>query len=144
VQRFGAGGVEAPADAGADGGVRRRAQLQVGQSGLEVEAGAADDDRPAAGGEGRVDLGPSALGELAGGERLARVEEGQQPVLELRLLRGRGGAGERLEAAVDLEGVGGDRHRILPALAQPLGERDRHPRLPDPGGAEQCHHVHGR
>ena len=37
----------------ADRGVGRRAQVEVGQRGAQVQAGAADDDRPAARGEQR-------------------------------------------------------------------------------------------
>ena len=65
-------------------------------------------------------------------------------MLELGLLVRRGGAREGLEAAIDLERVGGHRDRILAALAQQPGERERDRRLPHPGGAEHCHHVHGR
>ena len=57
-------------------------------------------------------------------------------MLEPLLLLGRGGTGEDLEAAVDLKRVRRDRDRVLPALAQPLGDLDRNGGLADPGGAE--------
>ncbi len=64
-------------------------------------------------------------------------------MLELGLLGGAGRAGEDRDAFVDLHRVRGDRHRILAALAQLLGERDRHGGLADAGGTEDRDHVHG-
>jgi hypothetical protein len=87
-------------------------------------------------------VGP--LGELTGREGLCGVDEREQPVLEPGLLGRGGGAGEHLQAAVDLEGVSGDRHRILAPLPKPLGEADRDRGLADPGRPEQCNHLHGR
>ena len=66
---------------------RRRAQLEVGEGGLQVEAGAADDDRPPAGVEGGVDLPVSARGELRP-RSLRDGHEGDEPVLEPLLLLG--------------------------------------------------------
>ena len=78
--------------------------------------------------------------ELPGREGLRDRHERQQPVLE-PLLLGRGrGAGEKLEPAVDLEGVGRDRHRVLPARAQPLRQLDRDGRLADAGRTEDRYH----
>ncbi len=71
----------------------------------------------------------------------------EQAVLELSALARAGRAGERLEPDVDLQGVGGDRHRGLPHLAQPLGERDRDVGLADAGRSEQGDDLgrsHGR
>ena len=62
------------------------AQAQLGERGTEVEAGAADDDRAAAGGQQAVDLGMGQLGVLARAERGVDGQEGQQPVLELGAL----------------------------------------------------------
>src|SRR2546423_9792217 len=45
-------------------------------------------------------------------------------------------AGRPLVSLVDLEGVGGERDRVLAALAQLVGERDGDRGLTDPGGAE--------
>ena len=58
-------------------------------------------------------------------------------MLELRLLRRAGHAGEDLEAAVDLQRVGGDRHRPPAARADPLGDGDRHVGLADAGRTEE-------
>ena len=55
----------------ADRGGDRRAQVELGERGAQVEAGAADDDRAPALREQRVDLRVGALGVGAGGERLA-------------------------------------------------------------------------
>ena len=40
------------------------------------------------------------------------------------------------QARVDLQRVGGDRHRVLAARAQPVGQRERHRRLADAGRPE--------
>ena len=70
--------------------------------------------------------------------------ERQQPVLQPRLLGGVGGAAEHLEAAVDLQRVGRDRHGILARGPKPLGQRDRDRGLAHAGGPEQGDHVHAR
>ena len=58
------------------------------------------------------------LGVLAGAERRVERQKGQQPMLERSSLgRGRD-ARERLQARIDLQCVGGDRHGRLAALAQ--------------------------
>jgi hypothetical protein len=75
-------------------------------------------------------------GELARGERLGDRDERQQPVLQPLLFLRRGGPGEELEPAVDLERVGGDRDRVLPVRAQARGDLDRHGRLAHAGRAE--------
>jgi hypothetical protein len=117
-------------------GRRRRAQLEVGERRLEVETRAPDDDRAPARLERRVDLRVRERGELTRGEGLGHGDERQQAVLEPLPLRRCGRAGEDLEAAVDLESVGGNGHGVLPALAQAVGELDRRGRLPHAGRAE--------
>jgi hypothetical protein len=111
-------------------------QLQVREGGLEVEARAPHDDRAAVCGERRVDLLVCQRRELAGREGLAHRHERDEPVLEPPLLLRGGDAGQDLQSAVDLEGVGGDRNRILAAPAEALRELDRHGRLADSGRAE--------
>ena len=126
------------------GGVGRRAQLQVGEGGLEVEARAAHHDRSAAPLERAVDLRVCERGELAGREDLTRVEERKQAMLQPVALLGRGGAREELETAVDLERVCRHRQRFLASLAQPLGQRDRDGSLPHTCGSEQGNNMHDR
>ncbi len=144
MQRLGASRGQLTLDPLPDGGVGRRAQLEVREGDLEVEAGAAHDDRAAAVLERGVDLRVCEGGELAGREGLARVEEREQAVLEPLTLLRRRGAREQLEAAVDLERVGRHGQRFLASLAQPLGHRDGDGGLPHAGGAEQGEHVHDR
>ena len=93
------------------------------------------------GGEQSVDLLVGELGVLPGAELSVNREERQQPVLELRPLRGTGGSRDDLEAGVDLERVGRDGDRILAALPQEPGEVDGDTGLADPGGAEDRDHV---
>ena len=121
---------------------RWRAQAQLGQRRAQVEAGAADDDRPPAPGEQRVDLGVRELGVLAGAEGGVERQEGDEPVLQGGPLGGRGDAGERLQADVHLQRVGGDRHGVLAGGPQPRGERDRDSGLAHARGAEQRNHSH--
>ena len=71
----GAALVELGGDPLAHSGRRRRAQLQVGERGLEIEPGAAHDDRAAPVGERRVDLGVRQRGELPRREALADRHE---------------------------------------------------------------------
>ena len=67
-----------------------------------------------------------------------------EPVLELRALRGVGDAREHLEARVHLQRVRTDRDRPLAAVAQAAGERDGDVRLAHRGGSEEGDHAcHG-
>ena len=75
---------------------RRRAQVELGQRGAQVEARPADDDRPAPFLEQLVDLRVGELRVLADAVRRVDGQERQQPVLQLRLLGRAGGARERL------------------------------------------------
>ena len=61
---------------------RRRAQIELGQRRAQVEAGAADHDRTAPGGEQIVDLGVGQLGVLAGAEGRVERQERDQPVFQ--------------------------------------------------------------
>ena len=63
-------------------GVGRRAEVELGERGAQVQPGAADHDRPPAGGDQRVDLGVRAAGEVAGGRARGEREDAEQPVLE--------------------------------------------------------------
>ena len=124
-----------PARAGALG--RRRAQIEIGERRAQVEAGAADDDRAPARRQQAIDLGVRQLGVLADAEGRVERQEGHEAVLERGALGGRGHAGERLQARVDLQRVGRHRDGILPARAQQLRERDGDGGLADAGRAEQ-------
>ena len=53
-------------DLGADLGRHRRAQVELGQRGAHVEAGAADEDRAPSLGDQLVDLAVGEVGEAAG------------------------------------------------------------------------------
>jgi hypothetical protein len=120
----------------ADLGRHRRAQLQLGEGGAQVEAGAADHDRAAAFAEQLVDLAAGELGEAPSAELLVDVGDPDQAVLQpLALGQGRRRR-EGLEPSVDLQRVAGDRDGVLPALPEPLGYRDRNPGLPDRGRPE--------
>ena len=106
--------------------VGRRAQLEVGQRGLEVEARAADDDRPRAPPPAprRSPRGRS-VGELRRPRRSPRPARTRRSRCSSRARSSRRRrAGERLEAAIDLERVGGDRDRVLP-LARGAARRAR-------------------
>ena len=74
--------------------------------------------------------------ELPHRERRGRIDETDQAVLEPGALVGGGGSGQDLEAAVDLERIGRDRHGILTTLAQAIRERERHGGLADAGRPE--------
>ena len=82
----------------------------------------------------------SACARRANSPAVARPVTGQdaeQAVLEPRLLLRRRGAREHLEAAVELQRVGGDRDGVVaPLCAQALGDRDRDGGLADAGRAE--------
>jgi hypothetical protein len=119
----------------------RRAQRQLGERGPQIQPGAADDDRSPAGGEQAVDLGVGQLGVATDAERLIDGHEGEQPVLQHRLLVGCGRAGEQLQAGVHLQRVGRDRDRRLAARAQPLAQRHRDLGLAHAGGSEQRDHL---
>jgi hypothetical protein len=122
-------------------GRRWRAQLEVGERRLQVQARAAHHNRPAAVAEGAVDRAARQLGEATSREGLRDRHERQQPVLEgLAFLRRRG-TGQDLEPLVHLERVRRDRDRVLPLRAQPLRQRDRDRGLADPGRSEQRDHV---
>ena len=73
-------------DRGPDLRRHRRAQLEVGERGAQVEAGPADDDRAAPGRQQAVDLGVRELGEAPGANSSSIGDEADQPVLESRLL----------------------------------------------------------
>jgi hypothetical protein len=53
------------------------------------------------------------------------------------------GAREGFQAAVDLQRVGGDRHRILTPVTQQPGQRHGDAGLADAGRAEERDDVHG-
>ena len=53
-----------------------------------------------------------------------------------------GGPAEDLEAAVDLNRVAVHSGRVLAALAEPLGDGDRHAGLSDRRGTEQREDLH--
>jgi hypothetical protein len=115
---------------------RWRPQLQVGERSLQVEAGAADHDRPAPVGQRGADLGVGQGGELSGGEGLRDRHEGEQPMLEPLALLHCGRTREDLQAAVHLKGVRRYSHRVLPTLAQAVGNLDCNGGLADPRRAE--------
>ena len=92
--------------------------------------------------EQRIDLGVRQLGVLAGAEGGVERQEGDEAVLQGGPLRRRGDAGERLQADVYLQRVGGDGHGVLAGGPQPCGERDRDSGLAHAGGAEQRDHLH--
>jgi hypothetical protein len=111
-------------------------KLDLSERCAQIEARAADNDRPPPLGEQRIDLAAGELGEAPGAELVIDLGDPEQTVLERgALLRGRR-ARQRLEAAVDLQRVAAQRHGVLAALAQPLGDRDRHPGLAGRGRAE--------
>ena len=58
-------------------------------------------------------------------------------MLEPTLLGGARRAGQDLEPAIDLQGVGRHRQRVLAAAPKQLRERDGNRRLADAGGAEE-------
>ena len=122
----------------------RRAQLEVGQRGLQVEPRPAHRQRAPPGGQSGVDLRVCARGELTGREGLAGLQEGQQPVLEAILLLRRRRSRQQLQAPVDLKRVHRYGQRVLTAFAQLLGQSDRHGGLAHPGGPEQGDHAHDR
>ena len=97
----------------ADAGRGRRAQIELGERGAQVEAGASDDQRPPAGRQQPVDLGVGEAGVGAGAEGLGHREEADQAVLEAVAFGRRRGAGEGLEPGVDLERVGRDDDRVF-------------------------------
>ena len=86
VQRLGSALFDLPLDLLANLSRDRRAQVEVGQGGAQIEPGSPDHDRPPALGEQAVDLGVRELGEAAGAELLGHRHEAQQPVLEPRAL----------------------------------------------------------
>ena len=137
VQGRGALGLQHRGPALARAGGRGRAQVEVGQRRAQVEPRAAHDDRPPPGGEQRVDLRVGAARVVAGRGARGQRQDAHEPVLQGGALGGRRRAREHLQAAVDLQRVGGDGDGILPGGAQALRERDGHGRLSHPGRAEQ-------
>ena len=93
-------------------------------------------------GQRGVDLAVREPHVVADRERLGHRDDPDQPVLEPRPLLGGRRAGQGLKSLVDLQRVAGDRHRVLPALAEQVGKRDRDPGLPDPGRPEYRDDVH--
>ena len=102
-------------------GRNRRAQVEVGERGAQVEAGPADHDRPAALRQELVDLRVRKGREPPGAELAAHLDEADQPVLEPRALLGGRGPAQRLESPVDLDRVARDGDRVLAAFAQEIG-----------------------
>ena len=60
----------------------RRAQVELGQRGAQVEPGPADDERAPPGGQRAVDLGVRQGGVGAGAEGLGHRHDAEQAVLE--------------------------------------------------------------
>ena len=115
---------------------RSRAQVELGQCRAQVEAGAADDQRHRALGQQRVDLGVGQAGELADAEARVDGHQRDETVLEARAIaRGRD-AGQRLQPAVDLQGVGGHGDGPVARGPQAVGERQGERRLADRGRPE--------
>src|SRR5687768_1411350 len=102
----------------------RRPQLELGQRRTQVEARPADNDRPAAALDERIDLGVRELGEAACGELIAYVCDSDEPVFEPLSLLSVGCSAENLQAAVDLNRVAADRNRVFASLPQNLSELD--------------------
>ena len=129
----------------AHGRVGRRAQLEVGE---RRPGGRGRCRRPRSGAARRPARRRSRRGRARRTRRRRRSRAGSTNESRRCSSRacsaGRRRAGQRLQAAVDLERVGGHRQRVLAALAQPLGERERHRGLAHAGGAEQGNHVHDR
>ena len=94
-------------------GVGRRAQLEVRQRRLQVEAGAAHHDRAAPGRERGVDLARARERRTPRRRSVSLGSTNESSRCSSRACSAaRRGAGERLEAAVHLERVGGDRQRV--------------------------------
>ncbi len=121
---------------------RRRAQVELGQGGAQVEARAADDDRAPALAEQLVDLGVRELCVLPDAEARVDRQKRQQPVLEPGAVGRYGRAGQRLEPGVDLQRVGGHGGRVLAAGPQQLRELDRNRGLADARRPEQRDDPH--
>lgn len=120
-----------------DPGSRWGCKLEIGESGAQVEAGAADDERPAAGGEQPVDLRVGELGVAPDAEALGDREEGDEPVLEARPLGLGGHPGEDLKTPVDLQGVGGHGDGPLAPREKSIGESEGDIGLADGGRPEE-------
>ena len=107
--------IEQPFPYGAGHG---RAQVELGQRGSQVQAGAADDYRAPASGEQRVDLRVRQARVLTRTEGGVERQEGNEPVLERGALGGRRHTREDLEPGVHLQRVSGHGHGVLAACAQ--------------------------
>jgi len=86
------------------------------------------------------DLSVRQLGVLADREARVDGQDGDEPVLEAPALGERRDTGQRLEALVDLQGIGRHRDGPLAARAQPLGDGHGERGLPDAGGPEDRQH----
>ena len=136
VQRLGAVLAQLGLPVGAHLVGRLRAQVELGQGRPQVEPGAADHERRRALGQQRVDLGVGQAGELADAEARVDGHQRDEPVLQAgTVARGRH-AGQRLQPAVDLQGVGGHRHGPAASGAQAVGQRQSERRLADRRGPE--------
>ena len=133
VERAGAFGGRARPPAAPHRRVGRGATAKRRQRRPQVEAGAADDQRPPAAGPGPLDEGPGQRGVLRRREALPGIHD-TRPVRDARRRISVGGrlVGEHGEAPIDLHGVAGD-----DPGAQTPGQLDRHGGLADPGGPEQ-------
>ena len=114
-----------------------RSQVKLCQRRAQVQARAADHDRAPPLCQQPVDLKVGELAVAPGAELLGRVDERKQPMLEPSALLPIRRPAQDLEPAIDLDRVAVDRNRILAALAQPLGDRDRNPGLAHRSGSEQ-------
>ena len=108
-------------------------QRELGDRRAEIEARAADHDRPPPRRQRLIDLAVRPPHVVADRERLGDRHKPDQPVLEPRLLLSRRGAGQPFEALVDLQRIAGNSHRILTPLPKLVSKSDRDPGLPDPG-----------
>ena len=82
------------------------------------------------------------VGEPPGRELAVGRDDPDQPVLEPLLLLGAHRPADDLEPRVDLDRVAGHRDRVLPALAQQVGDLDRDAGLADGGRPEDGEHAH--
>ena len=121
-----------------------RAQVELRERSAQVQPGAADDDRAGVLGEQAVDLRMGELGVLADREARVDGQDRDQPVVQARPLGERRDAGQRLEALVDLQRVGGHRDRPLAARAQAVGDGKGERRLADAGRPEDRQHAKAR
>ena len=117
-----------------------RAQVELGQGSPHVEATAADEDRPPALREGRVDLGMCAPRELPNAVFLLERHEPDEPVFEPPfVLLGRPAA-QDWDPSIDLHRIAIDCDCSLPSIGKEGAELDRHTRLANPGRACEGDH----